>query len=537
MGAALHVPRLPLRRRSTAGPASSTPPTSPRSCSRATCPAPAGSSRRTSCSTGCTRTSCGACAATSSTIPTDCPQRDERLGWTGDIQVFAPTATFLADCDAFLTSWLRDLAHEQRRAHGVVPLVVPAALPSFGIGGGDRRVGGCRDHRAVGALRALRRPRRAARRLPRACATGSTPCSRSDDLRPLDRAHAARRLARPRRAARQAQQAKVDGDLVASAYLARSLRIVADAAEVLGRERRPRAVRRARRAHPLRVRRRVRDAGRPHDERRADRLRARARLRPGDGCRAAHAARGRLAELVRERGYRIATGFVGTPLVADALADAGHLDAAERLLLQTECPSWLYPVTMGATTVWERWDSLLPDGSVNPGEMTSFNHYALGAVADWLPRGLAPDAGYRRAAPRGLAAAPRLPRPRTSTPRRPRCRCGAPTARWRSMSSPRTRRRGSSCRARRRAARGRRRYPPLPWSCTPRLEGRTSGWRCRSVCLTAASPRPRAGRRPWNPGRTGRPQLHLQPVGPPRLQRGGPRRAPASVRAARGWCC
>ena len=116
----------------------------------------------------------------------------------------------------------------------------------------------------------------------------------------------------------------------------------------------------------------------------------------------------RLAELVRERGYRIATGFVGTPLVADALAESGHLYTAERLLLQTECPSWLYPVTMGATTVWERWDSLLPDGSVNPGEMTSFNHYALGAVADWLHRtvaGLAPDApGYRRIriAPRPL---------------------------------------------------------------------------------------------------------------------------------------
>ncbi len=126
--------------------------------------------------------------------------------------------------------------------------------------------------------------------------------------------------------------------------------------------------------------------------------------------RSARRLAARLAELVRERGYRIATGFVGTPLVTDALTDAGHLYAAERLLLQTECPSWLYPVTMGATTMWERWDSLLPDGSVNPGEMTSFNHYALGAVADWLHRtvaGLAPDApGYRRIriAPRPLGA-------------------------------------------------------------------------------------------------------------------------------------
>jgi alpha-L-rhamnosidase len=102
---------------------------------------------------------------------------------------------------------------------------------------------------------------------------------------------------------------------------------------------------------------------------------------------------------VREASYHIATGFVGTPVILDALVEAGYLDAAERLLTQPECPSWLYPVTMGATTVWERWDSMLEDGSINPGEMTSFNHYALGAVADWLHRrvgGLAPAApGYR----------------------------------------------------------------------------------------------------------------------------------------------
>jgi alpha-L-rhamnosidase len=86
--------------------------------------------------------------------------------------------------------------------------------------------------------------------------------------------------------------------------------------------------------------------------------------------------------------------------MTDALTDAGEPELAYRLLLQTGCPSWLYPVTMGATTVWERWDSMLPDGRINPGEMTSFNHYALGAVADWLHRrvaGLAPGApGYRR---------------------------------------------------------------------------------------------------------------------------------------------
>jgi alpha-L-rhamnosidase len=114
----------------------------------------------------------------------------------------------------------------------------------------------------------------------------------------------------------------------------------------------------------------------------------------------------RLAELVAENGHRIATGFAGTPYVTDALTATGHLDDAYRLLLQTECPSWLYSITMGATTIWERWDSMLPDGSINPGQMTSFNHYALGAVADWMHRvilGISPtEPGYR-----GVRIAPR----------------------------------------------------------------------------------------------------------------------------------
>jgi len=107
----------------------------------------------------------------------------------------------------------------------------------------------------------------------------------------------------------------------------------------------------------------------------------------------------RLAELVRDNDYRVPTGFAGTPFITDALTDTGHLDDAYRLLLQDQCPSWLYPVTMGATTVWERWNSMLPDGSINPGEMTSFNHYALGAVADWMRRTIgglgALEPGYR----------------------------------------------------------------------------------------------------------------------------------------------
>jgi len=111
-------------------------------------------------------------------------------------------------------------------------------------------------------------------------------------------------------------------------------------------------------------------------------------------------ARRRLAELVLTDEFRIGTGFLGTPLICDALSSGGDMEAAYALLMQQECPSWLYPVTMGATTMWERWDSMLPDGSINPGEMTSFNHYAFGAIGDFLHRvvaGLAPAApGYRQ---------------------------------------------------------------------------------------------------------------------------------------------
>jgi alpha-L-rhamnosidase len=114
----------------------------------------------------------------------------------------------------------------------------------------------------------------------------------------------------------------------------------------------------------------------------------------------AEAAGARLAQLVADAEGRIATGFAGTPVISDALSMVGETERAYQLLLQRRCPSWLYAVGCGATTVWERWDALLPDGSVNPGRMTSFNHYALGSIADWMHRvvaGLAPAApGYRK---------------------------------------------------------------------------------------------------------------------------------------------
>jgi alpha-L-rhamnosidase len=343
-------------------------------------------------------------------IPTDCPQRDERLGWTGDLQVFSPTASFLYDCDGFLTSWLRDLAAEQRRADGSVPLVVPSAL---GVFGGRVTPAAWGDAATIvpsvlferfgdaGVLEA---------QYPSMRAWVDTVLTDADEKGLWSGRMQLGDWLDPDAPSDKPGKAKVDSDIVASGYLARSLQLVADAAAQLGLDEDAATYGAlGERTRAAFVAEYVTPAGRMmSDAPTAYALALEFDLVREPSVRAALAER--LAAVVREGGYRIGTGFVGTPLVADALAKSGHLGAAERLLLQTEDPSWLYPVTMGATTIWERWDSLLPDGSVNPGEMTSFNHYALGAVADWMHRtvaGLAPAAaGYRRIriAPQPLAA-------------------------------------------------------------------------------------------------------------------------------------
>ena len=328
-------------------------------------------------------------------IPTDCPQRDERLGWTGDIQVFARTAAYLYDVTGFLGSWLADLALEQG-PDGAVPMVVPTPLaeaPTAAAAWGDsatlvpdalyERFGD------PAVLRAQHASMRAWVEAVRARAgddllwTGDFQFG--DWLDPTAPPH-------------NPADAKTDPDLVATAYFFHSTSRLAAVAQVLGLQ--EEAAEYGALAGRIGAAFRaafVTPSGRVlSDAPTAYALVVAFGLVEGEQRRAAGA---RLAELVRAHGYRVRTGFVGTPLICDALSSTGHVDAAYRLLLERGNPSWLYPVTMGATTIWERWDSMLPDGSINPGEMTSFNHYALGAVADWMQRtigGIAPTApGYR----------------------------------------------------------------------------------------------------------------------------------------------
>ncbi|WP_141576598.1 alpha-L-rhamnosidase [Actinomadura sp. WMMA1423] len=335
-------------------------------------------------------------------VPTDCPQRDERLGWTGDINAFAPTAAFLYDVRGVLGSWLADLAAEQNEK-GHVPWVVPDVLstpsPPTALWS-DAAVGVPWSlYREYGDLEILRRSYASMTAFVRSVealldenSLWSSGFQFGDWLDPDAPAD-------------NPAGGKTDRHLVAAAYLCRTARRLADTAALLGDEQDA--------AHFAPLADRVREAFRREYVTPAGRVAGETvtayslailfgLLDAGQRERAGR----RLAALVAEAGYRISTGFAGTPLVLHALSDTGHLDEAYLLLLETGCPSFLYPVTMGATTIWERWDSIGPDGTVNPSGMTSLNHYALGAVADWLHRvvgGLTPlEPGYRtmRIAPR-----------------------------------------------------------------------------------------------------------------------------------------
>lgn len=330
------------------------------------------------------------------TIPTDCPQRDERLGWTGDIAVYAPTAVRLLDSAAFLASWMVDVDSD-RGSDGGIPVVVPQVLdgPQLTCGWGDSTV-----------------------LVPWAIyeSTGDTGVL-ADNLAMMDAfVDGVDRLTGgthiwaggfqfgdwldPTAPPDNPGGSKADSDVVATAYFAHSTRLVARAHAALNdtkgtaryEELADKITQAFRDEYVTAGGRVLSDCASVYAMAIAWDL-----LEPG---RQFDGAANRFADIVRTTGFRVSTGFLGTPLVCPALAKAGHMDLAMRLLLERGCPSWLYPVTMGATTVWERWDSMLPNGDINPGEMTSFNHYALGAIAGWLLSGVAGltilEPGYRR---------------------------------------------------------------------------------------------------------------------------------------------
>lgn len=323
-------------------------------------------------------------------IPTDCPQRDERLGWTGDICLFAPTAAYLYDTQGFLGSWLRDVRNEQIK-WGTVPFYVPfvplggwahpKAISTWGdsavnvpwvlyMDSGDPQVLADSYDLVCGWIDEV---------------SGYLSEDGVWDRRPDYILGQLGDWLDPTAPPDDPTQAMTEKELVATAFFARSCAQAARVAQILGH------ADDAERFAALRdhvtagyiARFTNLDGTMTSDTQCAYALSIAFGLLDGEPVRRIKAGN-RLAELVRESGGKVSTGFAGTPFVLPALSATGHDQEAYDLLLSTQCPSWLYQVKMGATTMWERWDSMREDGSLNPGGMTSFNHYALGSVAEWL---------------------------------------------------------------------------------------------------------------------------------------------------------
>jgi alpha-L-rhamnosidase len=311
-------------------------------------------------------------------VPTDCPQRDERLGWTGDAQVFSPTAAFNFDVASFYTKWMKDLAADQL-PDGLVPHVIPDALN--GRGGSTAWADASvivpwNTYLAYGDERILKV------QYPSMKAWVEYMRSKAgeDNLWTGDThfgdwlAFATTRSDYP--------GATTNKDLIATAYYSYTTGILATIAAILGNNEEAKEYEQLsndiKKAFNHEF---VTPAGRlVSNTQTAYCLALSFDLLPKD---LVPKAAQYLADDVKKMGH-LTSGFVGTPLLCQTLSDYGHPDLAFMLLNRKDYPSWLYPVIQGATTIWERWDGQKPNGTFQAAGMNSFNHYAYGAIGHWL---------------------------------------------------------------------------------------------------------------------------------------------------------
>ena len=317
-------------------------------------------------------------------VPTDCPQRDERMGWTGDAQVFSATATYLKDTYAFYAKYLYDMAKEQSGLDGKVPDVVPSA-------GVDST----------------------------ACVWGDASCiipwnlylfygdtifledqfdsmkGWVDYVRRVDGDNHGWRyvfhygdwlaLDNLDQTAEQVMGG-TDEEFIANLYYAVSAGLVADAAQVLGKEEEKQEYRRLSEEQFEIVRKEYYSVTGRCCIKTQTALLLTLKYHLSDN---EELVKTQLRKLFDDNGGKLRTGFVGTPLMCNILSDHGMDDIAYGLLLNEEYPGWLSEVKLGATTVWERWNSLLPDGTISGISMNSMNHYSYGAIAEWMFRHMA----------------------------------------------------------------------------------------------------------------------------------------------------
>ena len=317
-------------------------------------------------------------------VPTDCPQRDERLGWTGDAQVFSRTATFNMNVNNFFAKWLKDVAADQ--INGDVPFVIPNVLSPNDAGStgwadvatiipwnvylayGDKKVLEDQYNSMKAWVEYMHRKSRND--------LWNTGFHFGDWLfyRPEDD--------------NDGRAAVTDKYLIAQCFYAHSTQLLINAAKVLGKEDDASTY--------TTLLQKIKDAfikeymtpnGRlVSGTQTAYVLALNFDMLP-DSLRMQAAAR--LADNVKSYDNHLTTGFLGTPYLCHVLTRFGYDSIAYKLLLQQTYPSWLYPVQMGATTIWERWDGIKPDSTFETPGMNSFNHYSYGAIGDWMYRSMA----------------------------------------------------------------------------------------------------------------------------------------------------
>jgi alpha-L-rhamnosidase len=349
-------------------------------------------------------------------IPTDCPQRDERAGWTGDAQVFCPTAMFNTDSHAFWKSWLGSMRDDQE-PDGVIPDFVPSAnlrwrakspgwmdaatfIPwEVYVRTGDLDVL-AENYEMMTKLVAWYRSQSADGLLPNIKGYG-------DWLQPYPNA----------RATQEDRNGDRRGDtptpLLGTAFYARSAQILADTARVLQRQEDvERFAAEAATVKQSFYRHYFDAAGKLQNA--PETQTAYVLALAFDLVPAASRSRvaGHLVRLVQEAGGHLRTGFLGTPHIVPVLDQAGHRELAYALLFRETYPSWFYSINQGATTMWERWNSYTHESGFGDVSMNSFNHYAYGAIGQWMYErvaGLAPDPeqpGYKHFFVRPLIGGP-----------------------------------------------------------------------------------------------------------------------------------
>ena len=301
-------------------------------------------------------------------IPTDCPQRDERMGWTGDAQVFIKTASYNFDVEKFFIKWLEDMAICQYE-NGGIPQAVPFYKEGRVSAAWSDAVAICpwQIYLTYGNKEILKKMFPSIKKFVDYVISATTKenlwfggCHFGDWLE----------LKAPYGEFKGATR----DDFIASAFHAHTTELLCKIGDILGEDVA------CYKKHFANVKKAIKQEFKEEFKTQTEHILT---LYFGLSDSPERVAES-LVNMIHEDGDKIQTGFVGTPYILHVLSMYGYNDLAYKLLLRKEYPSWFYPITKGATTMWEHWDGIMPDGRIWPSDMNSYNHYAYGALGDWL---------------------------------------------------------------------------------------------------------------------------------------------------------